>query len=97
MPAYRAQKSELALGLGGYTYLIINHLPLPIVLLQHREELDDVRVLEMSGVRQIQGTEYRNTYVLVELISRPIEAENECARRGVDHLVARRWRRNAGG
>ncbi len=59
--------------------LIVDHLLALIVLLEHREELHDVRILQARFSERHYKRNVLYTYVPVELITRPIEAQNNCA------------------
>ena len=71
------------------TCLIVHHLLTPVILLQQREKLHDIRVLRHSSDQRWTrcGERVRSAHVSVELIARPVEAEDEgpCGmRRGDD-------------
>lgn len=56
-----------------FTDLIVDHLLALMVLLEHREELHDVRILQ-ARFSERHCEEGMCTYILAKLIARPIEA-----------------------
>ena len=58
-----------------FPYLIVNHLLMPVVFLEHPNEFYDIRVLSSASKSNVYKERQVCTYVCVKLIPSPIETQ----------------------